>query len=116
MHLRGREAGGADASRSVHEVKIIVKKARLQNRIHSVTCELREKSRNEVCPELSLSDVVVSGRAVRQAGERDPWRGRSEHPKGDGYRTGEMKQRPRRAPSGPYSAWKGTSLERQSWG
>lgn len=72
----------------------------------------------------SLSNVIFRGRDIRQAGT---WvwgtpslqRGLQSITKGDGYKTGETKRCPGRAPSGPYSAWKGNSLvteEHQGWG
>lgn len=65
-----------------------------------------------------LSNVIFSGRDVRQAGiysrpaygKRLSSMGHSEYQKGDGDRTGEMKQCPSHALSGPYSAGKGNSL------
>lgn len=60
----------------------------------------------------SLSNVIFSGRDVRQAGiysqpgyeKLDSSLGRSSYHKGDGYKTGEMKQCPSQVPSGLYSA------------
>lgn len=79
---------------------------------------LQERAQIKSVLTFSLSNVIFSGRDVRQAGiysqpgyeKLDSSLGRSNYHKGDGYKTGEMKQCPSQAPSGPYSAWKGNSL------